>query len=570
MITKNITVHGSRGGNPVLDQISVEFKPGKMNALIGPSGCGKTTLVRALVGLTPFEGQVHFQGFQLQGREDRVGRIGYVPQFCVAHPELTVRESIDYSLRILGQSPDVREKEVVRILEETGLSSLKDQLVRRLSGGQLRRMALALELAPDPELLFCDEVTAGLDPESEEMILDLIRNLVVGYGKTTVNVIHNLHHLQRFDWIVVLEKGKVLFQGDFAQFSAWFSLEQSVHLFRLLEESAGTLNWEEKWRNEGESATGNESLDKDLRAREEASTLDPKGLERKDYPSIRPSFFSQTGALLHRRATLFLRDRGFLWLTIAISLGFPVLVILFALDGIPQLERFSLAPDIGLFEQLRGQIAYGREAAVLGSLVSSLILFQVVLLTLTGSNNGAREISGERDLLLQESLRGLRPGPYCTEKLLFTGIIAVVQGSIMTVLVKVVCHFPGSWLVQCTTLILVSLALSWLALGFSAWMKSSEKASLLAVYIVGFQLPLSGIVLALPEPFTDVLRMVITTYWGWAAYLAAFRDSGLYDAAVYVTNESVPVIGLSLFMLFLHVIGAAILVIGGVTHLYRK
>tara|TARA_R100000027_G_scaffold66532_1_gene62665 strand:+ start:1021 stop:2703 length:1683 start_codon:yes stop_codon:yes gene_type:complete len=554
---RNLTVTVGAKAVPLLQDVSVHFKPGAMNAVIGPSGCGKTTLVRAAVGSGALKssGDFLFGGEKLENRADRVGRVGYVPQFCVAHEELTVEESILYSLKLL----DLSESEIVErsalLFEETGLERLRSQMVGRLSGGQLRRLALALELVADPTLLFCDEVTSGLDPESEDAILDLIRRLVDRQGKTVVNVIHNLHQLHRFDWIVVLEAGIKIFEGDFPTFQKWFGLEDAVRLFRILGDESDPRDWAELWRKQGAEVEHIEPAEADTEA-----------LAAKVQPA---SDFVQAKTLLQRRFRLFVRDRGYLGLTVAITIGFPLLVVIFALDGIPQLTRLSMDSGLGTLSRLKGEITFARDAADIGSLVSSLILFQVVLLTLTGSNNGAREIAPRANLFFQESLRGLRPGPFCFEKLVFTGCIAVIQGIVMTVVVKAVVHFPGSWWIQGLTLVLVSLALSWLALGFSAWLKSGEKASLLAVYVVGFQLPLSGIVLTLPEPFSEVVRTVITTYWGWASYLASFRDTGLYDAAVFVSNETVPPYALSLLVLAIQVLSAMILVASGVFRMDR-
>ncbi|MBC2602106.1 ATP-binding cassette domain-containing protein [Puniceicoccus vermicola] len=553
MEVRNLTVRA--GGRSVLQNVSARFRSGCMNAVIGPSGCGKTTLVRAAVGSGALQadGEFWLEGTKLTSRGDRVGRVGYVPQFCLAHPDLTVEESILYSLKLLDMGPEEISRRADQILAETGLSRLRTRFVGKLSGGQLRRVALALELVADPSLLFCDEVTAGLDPESEDGILDLIRTLVERQGKTVVNVIHNLHHLHRFDWIVVLDAGEKVFEGHFPAFQKWFELEDPVKLFRLLGDLSNPRDWAALWREKGEEPA--------------------KSVEAERPPSKRntipASDFSQAKTLLQRRFRLFLRDRGYLALTAAITIGFPLLVVIFALDGIPQLTRLSMDSGLGTLGRLQGEIAFAKEAADVGSLVSSLILFQVVLLTLTGSNNGAREIAPQAGLFFQESLRGLRPGPFCFEKLVFTGGIAVVQGIVMTVVVKSVVHFPGSWWIQGITLVLVSLALSWLALGFSAWLKSGEKASLLAVYVVGFQLPLSGIVLTLPEPLTDLLRSVITTYWGWASYLASFRNTGLYDAAVFVSGEKVPPYLLCLLVLLIHVFSAMILVASGVFRMHR-
>ncbi|MEM0964644.1 MAG: ATP-binding cassette domain-containing protein [Verrucomicrobiota bacterium] len=547
--------------NRVIDGVSLRFRPRAMNAVIGPSGCGKTTLVRSAVGSSALEvdGKFLLDGRELKDNEDRVGRVGYVPQFCVAHEDLSVEESITYSLRLLDVRPQEMTRRVDELLSQTGLTGLRSQMVGRLSGGQLRRMALALELVADPELLFCDEVTAGLDPESEEGILDLIRSLVDRQGKTVVNVIHNLHHLERFDWIVVLKKGQKIFEGDYASFLQWFQLEDPVRLFRLINEEGSEDDWRRRWADQEETVQNPSPPIVDMESE------DGSGGVARGRP--RPAGFArQASTLLNRRLRLFFRDRGVLLLTAAITIGFPLLVVIFALDGIPQLSRLSLDSTLGALAQIESKMAFAKEAAELGSLVSSLILFQVVLLTLTGGNNGAREIAPEADLFFQESLRGLKPGPYCLEKILFSGSIAVLQGVAMTIIVKSVVHFPGSWWVQMTTLTLVSLCLTWLALGFSAWMKSGEKASLLAIYIVGFQLPLSGVVISLPEPFIDIVRLVITTYWGWAAFLGSFRETGLYDAAVIVSEETVPAVGLSIMVLAIQALSAIVLVLSGVAH----
>ncbi len=165
-------------------------------------------------------------------------------------------------------------------------------------------------------------------------------------------------------------------------------------------------------------------------------------------------------------------------------------------------------------EAIKMQFDYAVAAAHTSSLITSLIMFQVILLTLMGANNGAREIAGERLLYEKERLAGLRPGAYAASKLCFTGVLAVFQGVWMTFFVKMICVFPGPWDVQVVTLALVCAAMTWVCLAFSAWMSSAEKASTLSIYLVGFQLPLSGVVLALPVYLVWLFRPFINAYWG--------------------------------------------------------
>ena len=121
-----------------------------------------------------------------------------------------------------------------------------------------------------------------------------------------------------------------------------------------------------------------------------------------------PGPLAQTWTLLKRRAVLFKRDRGYWLLTLGITLGFPLLVTIFAWDGIPQLRGMALGAsvgDAGLIGQMEASLRYRVDALEMASLVTGLILFQVILLTLMGSNNGAREIAAERQIFRERALR---------------------------------------------------------------------------------------------------------------------------------------------------------------------
>jgi hypothetical protein len=249
----------------------------------------------------------------------------------------------------------------------------------------------------------------------------------------------------------------------------------------------------------------------------------------------RPGFFSQLLTLLMRRGRLFGRDRATLLLTAAITFGFPCLVVIFALGGLPQLRGLGLEQNGGILETLQARAEFRRDAANTATLVSGLILFQVILLCLMGSNNGAREIAGERALFEKERMAGLRPAAYATAKLLFVAGLGAVQGVWMTVFVKLLCAFPGAWLPQLAVLSAVGASMSIVCLGLSALLTSPDRASLLSIYLVGFQLPLSGVVLALPAALVWSVRPFISTYWGWSGYLTAMRDlqdSRFYDAVL--------------------------------------
>lgn len=543
--TQNLSVRLNQAAPPILDRVSVDFLPGKLNAVVGPSGCGKTTLIRALVGWVPFSGDVLCRGRPAGKTGSLRGRVGYVPQFCVAHRSLTVRESLRDALDLHVSDPAVRENRLRFILQSTGLEPLSSQRVGSLSGGQLRRLALALEMSPEPEVFLCDEVTTGLDPGAENRILNLLEELRDRHGKTFVNVIHNLRQLHRFDRIVVLDRGRQLFQGSFPEFLRFFQIEDPEELHARIGAASPP---------HPENPTGlPEDLEPERRAYPPPTTP----------PCPPPGAWSQVLTLVRRRFRLFWRDRGYLFLTAAITIGFPLMVVVFALGGLPQIERLSLEVDRGLFEGMAARFEYLRGTMETGSLVSGLIMFQVILLTLMGSNNGAREIASERGLYEQERLRGLSSGAYATSKLIFGVSLACVQGCYMAFFVKAVCGFPGPLSGQMLLLVLVTAAMTVVSLGFSAVSRTAERASLLSIYLVGFQLPLSGVVLALPESLVWVTRPLISAYWGWAGYLSTFRDNRLYDSVVLVVEERIPSLSIAVLFLFLHLLLGAVLVLLG-------
>ena len=128
----------------LLSDVSAKFQRGEFVAIIGPSGCGKSTRLKMIAGISPGEdeGVIRWDGRDLSEEDFKPSEFGYVPQFSIAYDELTVEESVDYAarLRVADLSLENREKMVVRLLEEVGMSEFHDRRVKVLSGGQKRRL----------------------------------------------------------------------------------------------------------------------------------------------------------------------------------------------------------------------------------------------------------------------------------------------------------------------------------------------------------------------------------------------------------------------------------------------
>ena len=107
----------------------------------------------------------------------------------------------------------------------------------------------------------------------------------------------------------------------------------------------------------------------------------------------------------------------------------------------------------------------------------------------------------------------------------------------MCAFVKIICDFPGDFFVQSAVLAGVCISMNLVCLAFSALFSSPDKANIVAIYLVGFQLPLSGIVLALPDALKWVCRPLINAYWGWAGYMTSMKDTRLYDAFVQTSSN---------------------------------
>ncbi|MGQ0618004.1 MAG: FHA domain-containing protein [Acidimicrobiia bacterium] len=202
---------GLDGGRVLLDRVSFALDPSSFLGVVGPSGAGKSTLLGALTGFRPADGgSVTYGGRDMYRDYDALRRrIGYVPQDDLVHPDLTVAMSLRYAAK-LRFPPDVgadeRDRRVDQVLDELDLEHRRDLPVRLLSGGQRKRVSVALELLTEPSLLFLDEPTSGLDPGLERSVMQLLRDLA-DRGRIVVCVTHSVESLHLCDRVLCLAPG---------------------------------------------------------------------------------------------------------------------------------------------------------------------------------------------------------------------------------------------------------------------------------------------------------------------------------------------------------------------------
>lgn len=572
----------------LLSDISCKFKRGDFVAIIGPSGCGKSTLLKMIAGISSGneEGMIRWDGRDLSEEDFKPSEFGYVPQFSIAYDELTVEECVDYSarLRVAAQSAEEREEMVERLLSEVGMTEFADRRVQVLSGGQKRRLALAMELVSSPPILLCDEVTSGLDPQSEDEIVGLLRRVAREGNRLVLSVTHSLKHLSDYDSVIVLYKGVLAYEGNPAYLGHYFSVDDPNLVYAQLDERDAE-GWQNSWKKHSvaflermEKITPSEEKKPELVKCRECGTLcsekikyctecgcrivpaertpgdldetDPEASE--EGPSS-PGMLTQFLTLVDRRFKIFFRSHAQIWLQAGLIFGFPCVVAIFGWNGLPQIRNLSMGLDLNVIQQLKEAHDFLVQASKVGSLVSGIVMFEVVLLTLMGANNSGREIAAERPIFEKEKLSGLSISAYVASKILFLGILSAVQSLWMGVFIHVTCSFPGNLGEQLVFLFLVNAAMTSICLAISSFMATAEQASLASIYLVGFQLPLSGAVLALPTWLVWVVRPFIAAYWSWSGMLQTLRGERYYDIVNMVIQTSLSPASLCLWVLGAHV-----------------
>jgi ABC-type multidrug transport system ATPase subunit len=216
-LTKVVPNNVGPGTLKLLDNVSLTIQPNEFVGLLGPSGAGKSTFIDALNGMRPATaGQVLINSLDLYQNLDWLKQsIGYVPQEDIMHRELTVYRTLYYVAR-LRLSQDVSDADidliVTEVLDVTGLTERRNVAVAQLSGGQRKRVSVAVELLTKPSIIFLDEPTSGLDPATEEKIMVLFRQ-IADSGHTIVLTTHAMENVRLFDKLVILMQGKLIFYG---------------------------------------------------------------------------------------------------------------------------------------------------------------------------------------------------------------------------------------------------------------------------------------------------------------------------------------------------------------------
>lgn len=242
--TRKVPNNSGHGMKELIRDVQLEVKQGTLVALLGPSGAGKSTVMNCLNGMETqgMEGSVYFNGEDLVANFERLKHlIGSVPQSSVFHKVLTPEAELRDAavLRLPGDTPKQEiEQRVDEVLKKLKLDPVRKTPIGKLSGGEQRRMNIAIELVADRALWCLDEPDAGLDPQTKRELFTMLRDLAHNDNKSILTIIHDVSEIDLFDQVILLAKkdnvGRLAFSGSPAEGRAYFGTDLK-NAYSLLE-----------------------------------------------------------------------------------------------------------------------------------------------------------------------------------------------------------------------------------------------------------------------------------------------------------------------------------------------
>ncbi|MFC5954480.1 FHA domain-containing protein [Streptomyces pratens] len=506
---QDLTVVVDHGRRTLLDQVSFPVGEKCLLAVVGPSGAGKSTLLNALTGQRPADhGTVLYDGRDLyRDYAELRQRIGLVPQDDILHAQLTVRSALSYAAELRfpqDTAKTERRSRVDEVIRELGLEQRAEQPLHSLSGGQRKRVSVALELLTKPSLLFLDEPTSGLDPGMDRSVMHMLRALADD-GRTVIVVTHSVLSLDVCDRLLMLApQGRVAYYGPPEDALAFFGFEQWPEAFEAFERDR-----DRDWAGDYRASPFHCRYIADATAQPRQQTAGPVAVAPPPRPRSRTA---QLGTLVRRYTAVLGADRTFL--AIMIALPFVMGAMARALAG----------------------------STLTRSTAMNALLILCVGAVLTGAANAVRELVKERPIHRRERAVGLSRSAYLMSKIIVLGTVTVLQTVVLTLvaLLGVDLDAPGGEGVLMPPLVEITVAVA--LLGFTAMMlgllvsalvRKEEVTMPLLVLLAIVQVVFCGALLKLDGvPVLEQLSWLVPSRWAFGAM------AGTVDLAGIIPGES--------------------------------
>lgn len=523
----------------ILNDVSICIEPCEFVALVGPSGAGKSTLMKSLSGFEPTDGQVLVDGDDLYQKFDLYrSDIGYVPQDDIIHKNLRVDQALYYAAR-LRLPPDTSKKEIkediTRVLQQVEMEGHKQTPIHRLSGGQRKRVSIAVELLANPKLFFLDEPTSGLDPGLEKTMMQTLRKLSRQNGQTIVLVTHATANIGECDQVAFMAQGRLVYFGPPREALTFFGLPDNdmsgfAEIYKRVDDPdmqqarQKAQDWETRYKQSPQYQQY--VLDRKIKT----GQMQRAAHNRPQRKLPRVDLWQQFWVLTRRYLNLVLRDPVLRLTLLAVM---PLIGLCLALVARP--TWLVGDPETVIQQELAADLAAGD---LFGSYLvvnkgQQLLFTMALAMVLLGVFAAAYEIIKEQAIYRRERMVTLRVVPYLLSKMVVLGGFALVQGLLFLAVISLRIQIPPDGILLPTltemyiTLVLGTLAAINLGLLISAIVTSTDVVAYVVLVVLFLQISFTGILFDIPQ----AASMPILTRWvvegmGASVNMEALNETG--------------------------------------------
>lgn len=541
----------------LLNDISLDIPQHALVALVGSSGVGKTTLLNALSGIQPaYKGLVLYNGRDYYRNLASFNtQIGYVPQSDIIHKDLTVQHALYYTARMRLPRDFTRrqiKERINEVLDEVEMTHRRRMLVRRLSGGERKRISLALELLANPSVFFLDEPTSGLDPGLDLKMMELLRKLA-DKGHTIILVTHATTNISVCDFVCFLARGgRLAYYGPPNEALGYFGAQSYAEIYNALDPTPdhkdSPKKAEERFKHSPYYARYvAEPLNQEMAEQENLEELNVPVQQAK-----RGNPWRQFRILTRRYLELLKNDVVNLAILL---LQAPIIgLILYYLastatfastsvttcplranpaDATGPIVSISCQRVVGLLNSPQGtsfaaqqgmtkqQILQAAIAPNSGADAQTLLFIMAFAAVLFGVINGVRAIVREVPIYRRERMVNLGIVPYMFSKIVVLGILSLIQSAILVYMVNLKAPYQQGIFLPPFVEIYITMALTALAglmigLLLSALAPNTDRAMSLVPLILIPQVIFSGVVFKLNSPILQAVGALFAARWAIA------------------------------------------------------
>ena len=605
----------------LLDDLTLDIPPRSLVALVGGSGVGKSTLMNALDGMHPApKGAVLYNGQDFyQHLASFSNQIGIVPQDDIVHKNLTVEQALYFAAKMRLPEDFTRaqiKERINEVLEDVDIARRRKWMVRSLSGGERKRLSIALELLANPSVFFLDEPTSGLDPGLDQRMMLLLRQLA-DKGHTIVLVTHSIYNIDLCDYVCILARGgRLAYYGPPKEAVTYFGTTNFAEIYNLLEPN-----------------DENQKIPEEAEQRFKQSPYYQKYIAQplnQELTDVEMGLVPNMAAQRRRRGRpwkqFFLLSRRYMRLLgndfgnlLILLLQAPVIgLILWFLASGTTFTPTSIAtcptkanvlansgpivsldcqrvvnllnsPQAQTFLQQQGksknQVLNEAIAPNSGANAQTLLFIMAFAAVTFGCINGVREIVKEEPVYRRERAVNLGIVPYMFSKIVILGILCLVQSAIVIYMsnLKAPLHqgiFLPVMLEVYITMALASLAGLMLGLAISALAPNTDRAMSFVPIVLIPQVIFSGVIFKLDSPILQAIGSLFAMRWAMAGMGSSVGlhadklgvDSFSYQGTLFVSVDKASVVpgAITHLLLIWGIFVLMILVLGFATAFFLK